>query len=350
MTTRSTRPSSPTRQYTVVGGGAIGGTLAFHLARAGHPVLIVDTDENHVAALNERGLTLRGPDGAETVPVTARTPNEAGGPWQRVLLCVKAGATDTAAGWLAPHLTPDGFVVSLQNGLNEERIAAHVGAERTVAAFVNLFADVVAPGVVRDGGTGALVVGETDGRTTARVTQTVHDLQAWGPARATDNVPGYLWSKLGFGAILTATAVVDAPMADVIDAHRPLMHALAGEVLAVATALGLTLEPFDAWDPAAYLPAADPAERAAATDRLVAWLRTMPKDRSGIWRDIVVRKRPVEVPHHYRPVLALAEQHGVATPLLAALLDQLIAVESGRRTMSEHNLTDLEAACSTSIR
>lgn len=338
------------RQYTVVGGGAIGGTLAFHLAGAGHEVLVVDTDEAHVAALNERGLTLRRPDGDHTVPVTARIPEDADGPWQRVLLCVKAGATDTAARWLAPRLAPDGFVVSLQNGLNEERIAQHVGTERTVGAFVNLFADVVGPGVVRDGGAGALVVGETDGRITPRVTETVADLQAWGPARVTGNVAGHLWSKLGFGAMLTATAVVDAPMADVIDAHRPLMYALAGEVFAVAGALGLTLEPFDAFDPAAYLPAADPAARAAATDRLVAWLRTQPKDRSGIWRDIAVRKRPVEVPHHYRPVLAHAERHGVAVPLLTALLGQLAAVESGERAMTEQNLTDLEAACGTALR
>ncbi|AIJ24384.1 ketopantoate reductase family protein [Amycolatopsis methanolica] len=321
--------------YTVVGGGAIGGTLAFHLARAGHPVRIVDTDAAHVAAIRRRGLVLRGPGGDACVPVEACSPEEAPAVLGRVLLAVKAQATEQVLPWLAPRLAQDGFVVSLQNGLNEQAIAAAVGTERTVGAFVNLFADVVEPGVVQDGGAGALVVGEPDGRITPRVERIVADLQAWGPAKATANVEGFLWSKLGFGAMLATTALADAPMADLIDRHRPLMHAITAEVLAAAG--DRVLEPFDQFDPGAYLPSASSAEREAATDRLVAWLRTQPKDRSGIWRDIAVRRRPVEVHHHYRPVLALG-----GVPLLTAVLALLRDVESGRRLMSEDHLTELE--------
>ncbi|GAA3714130.1 2-dehydropantoate 2-reductase [Streptomyces tremellae] len=333
--------AGPRAEYTVVGCGAIGGTLAFHLAEAGHTVHVVDTDTAHVAALRERGLTLRGPDGERTVPVAATTPDALDHTPRRVLLCVKAQATAVAADWLAPRLAPDGWVVSLQNGLNEGLIAERVGAHRTVGAFVNLFADVVAPGVVQDGGAGALVVGELDGSPSERVGALVADLAAWGPARATGNVSGYLWSKLAFGTMLTATALVDAPMARVIDVHRPLMYALAAEVEAVAAAEGHTLEPFDAYDPAAYLPGAPRELRESATDTLVAWLAGQAKDRSGIWRDIAVRHRPVEVHHHYRPVQEAAARHGVPVPLLGRLLTMLAEVESGERPMAPDNLTDL---------
>ncbi|MEU7787504.1 2-dehydropantoate 2-reductase N-terminal domain-containing protein [Amycolatopsis sp. NPDC049159] len=326
---------SDRRSYTVVGGGAIGGTLAFHLARAGHPVSIVDADAAHVAAIEARGLTLRRPEGAETVELPAFTPADAPPVLGRVLLAVKAQATETVLEWLTPRLAEDGFVVSLQNGLNERLIASRVGPERTVGAFVNLFADVVEPGVVRDGGLGALVVGEPDGRITPRVEEVVADLQVWGPAKATANVEGYLWAKLGFGAMLTTTALADAPMADLIDRHRPLMHALTAEVFAAAGER--TLEAFDQFDPAAYLPGATGREE--ATDRLVAWLRSQPKDRSGIWRDIAVRHRPVEVHHHYAPVLAEAP-----VPLLRAVLARLREVESGAVAMSEDHLTELERA------
>ena len=320
------------RSYTVVGGGAIGGTLAFHLTAAGHPVVIVDADEAHVAALRERGLVLRRPGGDEQVAIEATTPGNAPAELGRVLLAVKAQATREVLAWLAPRLASDGFVVSMQNGLNEERIAAAVGAERTVGAFVNLFADVVEPGVVRDGGLGALVVGEPDGRISERVEQIVADLQSWGPAKATANVAGYLWSKLGFGAMLTTTALADAPMAGLIDAHRPLMHAIAAEVLGVAVARGHTPEAFDQFDPAAYLPGGTPDP---ATDLLVAWLATMPKDRSGIWRDIAVRHRPVEVFDHYASVVPDA-------PLLARMLDRLRDVEAGRAPMTPAHLEELE--------
>ncbi|GAB3575279.1 2-dehydropantoate 2-reductase [Amycolatopsis endophytica] len=327
-------------EYTVVGGGAIGGTLAFHLARAGHPVRIVDTDAAHVTAIRRGGLVLRRPEGDSSVAVEAFSPDDAPARLTRVLLAVKAQATEHVLPWLAPRLAPDGFVVSLQNGLNEQAIAAAVGAERTVGAFVNLFADVVEPGVIRDGGQGALVVGEPDGRITPRVERIVADLQAWGPAKATANVEGFLWSKLGFGAMLTTTALADAPMADLIDRHRPLMAAVTAEVLAVAGER--VLEPFDQFDPAAYLPSASAGEREAATGRLVTWLRTQPKDRSGIWRDIAVRHRPVEVHHHYGPVLAEAAERGVEVPLLTAMLALLRDVESGRRLMSEDHLGELE--------
>ncbi len=333
---------STTHHYTVVGAGAIGGTLAHHLARSGHQVTIVDADAEHVAAINERGLVvLRGDDRTAMPIAEAATP--AGGPDQvgRVLLAVKAQATDAALDWIAPRLAPDGFVVSVQNGLNEARIADRVGDARTVGAFVNLFADVIGPGEVRDGGAGALVVGEMDGTISARVESVVADLQAWGPARATTNVPGHLWSKLGFGAMLTATALADAPMAELVDRHRDLMHRIAAEVYRVSETQGIALEPFDAFDPTPYAGDED-AARNAATDRLVAWLATQAKDRSGIWRDIAVRKRPTEVPTHYGPVLELAATQGVATPLLRGVLDHIADLERGGE-MSEGRLQDVAA-------
>ena len=180
--------------YVIVGAGAIGGTLGHHLARAGHEVTVVDADAEHVRSIREHGLVVWRGDERAAVPVAAAvTPDEAGPERvERVLLAVKAQATAHALDWIAPRLAPDGFVVSLQNGLDEQAIADRIGVERTVGAFANLFADVVAPGEIRDGGLGALVVGELDGRDSERVRQVVADLQAWGPARATANVSGYL--------------------------------------------------------------------------------------------------------------------------------------------------------------
>lgn len=334
-----------TEPYVVVGAGAIGGTLAAHLHRAGHPVHLVDADAEHVAAIRAHGLRLQRPGGEDLVAaLPADTPGTGPGRLGRVLLAVKAQATGTALEWIAPRLAPDGYVVSLQNGLNEPAIADAVGAARTVGAFVNLFADVVEPGVIRDGGQGALVVGEVDGRPSTRVAELVADLRAWGPAAATGNVDGYLWSKLAFGAMLTTTALADAPMAELVDRHRGLMHGVAREVLAVATACGITPEPFDHWSPAGYAPGRPGSDADAATDRLVAWLATMGKDRSGIWRDIAVRHRPVEVHHQYAPVLRAAREHEVGMPQLGAVLARLADVESGRVPMSERHLGELDPA------
>lgn len=326
------------RDYVVVGAGAVGGTLAFNLVRAGHRVVAVDSDAAHVAALRQRGIRLRRDVTEETVPIDAYTPNEA--PVRgaaAVLLCVKGvGATERATDWIAPRLAQDGFVVCMQNGLHYQTVVDRLGVDRTVGAFVDFFADVVAPGLILDGGSGTLAVGEIDGRSSARVDGVVADLQAWGPARATRNIVGYLWSKLGFSAMLAATALADAPMADLIDRHRNVMVSLAEEVFAVAERRGIALERFDAFDPSALR--GTECEQSLAIDRLVAWLRGQTKTRSGVWRDIAVHGRATEAMVRYAELVTLATTYELPCPHLALLVELLSQCEKGRRQMAEGNL------------
>ncbi|MEG9247205.1 2-dehydropantoate 2-reductase [Arthrobacter sp. Soc17.1.1.1] len=328
--------------YTIVGAGAIGGTLAVHLHAQGVPVQLIDADHEHIAAIRAGGLRVDSPQGTITADLPAFTLDDAPQELERVLLAVKAQATASAAAWIAPRLGADGYVASLQNGLNEATIAHHVGVERTVAAFVDLFADVVGPGVIKDGGSGGMALGEYGGGTSARTRRLAEDLRHWGTPKVTGNVQGYLWSKLGFGAMLTATALADQDMSELIDRHRPAMNGLAAEVFDVAAVESVELEPFDAFDPESYRRGADPDRNTAATDALVAWLATQSKTRSGIWRDIVVRKRPTEVPTQYLPVLALAERHGIATPLLRDLLTLIQQREANTIDMSEDHLAALD--------
>ena len=326
------------RDYVIVGVGAIGGTLALHLSRAGHRILGVDSDRAHVEGIRNRGIVLRRNGVEEAASIGACLPED--GPARiasPVLLSVKGvGATERAVRWMAPRLAPDAFVVCVQNGLQYELVAEQLGAERTVGAFVDFFADVVEPGVVEDGGSGSLTIGELDGRSSSRVEQVVSDLQAWGPARSTTNVIGFLWSKLGFSAMLAATALADAPMADLISRHRELMTALAGEVFAVARQRKITLEMFDAFDPDGLY--GTPADRSAAIDRLVAWLRQQSKTRSGVWRDIAVHGRETEAVGRYVRLVEDARVAGIHCPHLESLVELLEECVNGRRTMAEANL------------
>jgi 2-dehydropantoate 2-reductase len=328
--------------YTVVGAGAIGGTLAVHLHAQGVPVQLVDADPAHVAAIRRNGLQLQTPSGTTTAKLPVFGLDDAPDRLGRVLLAVKAQATDRAAEWIAARLLADGYVASLQNGLNEAAIAAHVGDDRTIIAFVDLFADVLEPGVIKDGGAGGMALGEYSGGVSQRVGQLAEDLGHWGAPVVSDNVAGFLWSKLGFGAMLTTTALADADMSELIDRHRPAMNELAAEVFDVAAAEGIRLEGFDAFDPEVYRRGADVASRDRATDGLVAWLATQSKTRSGIWRDIAVRKRPTEVPTQYRPVIALASQHGLQVPLLERMVDLIGQLETGAIQMSEEHLATLD--------
>jgi len=65
---------------TIVGAGAIGGTIGAYLSRADLPVRLVDRDLDHVTAMKATGLTIRSDDQIITVPVDAASPSELRGP------------------------------------------------------------------------------------------------------------------------------------------------------------------------------------------------------------------------------------------------------------------------------
>jgi 2-dehydropantoate 2-reductase len=329
------------------GAGAIGGSIGAALARAGKDVLLVDRAEDHVAAINGSGLEIAGPIDRYRVRARACTPGQVEGTFETVLLCVKAQDTEAAAQALAPHLASDGVVVSAQNGLNERVIAEIVGEARTIGCFVNFGADYHGPGLVMYGGRGAVVVGELDGRRTARI-EKVHRLLCTFDADAvlTDNIWGYLWSKLIYGALLFATALTDDPIADVLEAtrYRRLLVALGQEIAAVAAAERVRLERFDGFDPAAFTAGAAPGALERSFADMVAFNRRSAKSHSGIWRDLAVRKRRTEVDPQIGPIVEIGRAHGVPTPLTARLIELIHDIEEGRRAQDWASLDALAAA------
>jgi 2-dehydropantoate 2-reductase len=328
----------------VWGAGAIGGTVGAYLARAGHDVTLVDTAHEHVAAIAGSGLRLTGPIATFTVHVPALTPDTLAGHWDTIVLATKAHHTEAATRALVRHLTPDGCVISAQNGLNELTIAGIAGAARTVGAFVNFGADYLEPGVIHYGGRGAVVIGEIDGTSTPRA-HAIRD--AWldfdTHAVTTQNIWGYLWGEEAYGAMLFATALTNESIADALamPTYRGLYVALAQEILAVADARGVTPEAFDGFDPAAYQPHAPPGAASRSLDALVAHNRRSAKSHSGIWRDLAVRKRRTEVDAQLGIVVTLGAESGIATPRTVRLVELIHDIEDGTRPLSLDNLDAL---------
>jgi 2-dehydropantoate 2-reductase len=331
---------------TIYGAGAIGGLTGAALGRAGHDVLLVDRAEDHVAAMNAHGLTIEGRDGGFTVPVRAILPDALGSNLELVLLAVKSQDTPTALSVLAPRLASNGAIVSMQNGLNEELIAAAVGERRTVGCLVNWAADWTAPGRILHGGEGALVLGELDGRSSARVVALAKLLDVVAPTRVSDNILGYTWAKHVYGALLVATAVVDAHVYEVVerstDVQRMLI-ALVMESMRVAEAAGIRLEAFDEYDPADYRAAArgDVEARQRAMSVIASHYRAHTKTKTGIWRDLAVRRRKTEVGALLGATVAKADTLGLAMPLTERLIEMIADLEAGRRGMTWNNVDEL---------
>jgi 2-dehydropantoate 2-reductase len=308
-------------QLTIIGAGAIGGAIGAHLLRDGHDVLFCDADPAHVEAINSGGLTIEGPVENFTVAARAVSPENLPDRLERVAIAVKSHHTAQAAELLRGRLTPDGYLVSFQNGLTADTLAAVVGRERLIVSFVNFGADVLAPGRIMQGNIGTFRVGELTGEITPRLRELVEALPY---AQATDNIMGFLWGKEAYGAMLYAGAVSDLSIADSLEdpRWRPLMLGIAREVLAQAP---VEPEGFDGFDP---------HDLDGSLARLVAFNRASAKSHSGIYRDLMVRRRKTEVDDLLRDL---------AGPLTTYTGEIIKAIERGERTCEVANLELLTA-------
>ena len=330
------------------GAGAIGGVLGAYWARTGLPVLMVDIVREHVEVCRTTGLSITGPVEQFTQVVPAVTPDELEGVYEVIVLAVKAQATEAALTMLKPHLAPGGYVLSAQNGLNELVIARTVGQERTMGCFVNFGADWLGAGEILFGNRAAVVVGEVDGSIRERTRQMHRALLVFEPqAILTDNLWGYLWGKLAYGAMLFATALTDDSMTkNFADPRRfVVFDQLAREVMAVAKARGVVPVGFNGFDPGCFAPGASDAGARASIAALAEFNSHTAKTHSGIHRDLAVRKRKTEVDPQIGVIVALGREAGIATPVIACLVELIHDIEEGRRPLAYETFEVLIKAC-----
>ena len=331
-------------QITIVGAGAIGGTVGAYLDEAGYDITLVDVSAEHVEAIRERGLRITGARGDRTFRPSVILAEELQGPLGPTFLCVKGHFTEAAVRDLEPLLAPDGYILSLQNGLNEALIAEHVGSERTVGAFVHFGADLLEPGVIQLGYEETIQVGELDGRITSRVEALRATLGHAMPTKVTDNIWGFLWGKLVFGATGFVVSCVDAPVAEVIDdpLGRSLCRAASAEAYLVARSQVERVEPIGEFEPEKFAPGGRMEERADETLAALAdaW-RDAIKQHMGIWRDLKVKRRKTEVDMQVGQIVATGLKTDVPTPVNAAVLEVIHEIENGERGMEWSNLREI---------
>lgn len=338
-----------TERITVVGAGAIGGVAGAWLSAAGHDVLLVDLEREHVDTINRFGLRISGIRGDRTFRVHACFPDALRGPLGFVILAVKAQHTEAALAPVADLLAGDGFIVSMQNGLNEEVISRRVGVRRTVGCFVHFGADYQEPGHILLAGEHPIYVGELDGVVTERLRRVAAALGAVMPVHVTDHIWDWLWTKMCYGSLYFAGALVDHPLPEVLQrpSYRPALAALVAEAVHVAHGLGYRrLEQIGDFRPAVFA-GGYTAEAAAVFDAMAAWKGGSLKIYTGIQRDIMVRRRPTEVDHQPGAVVERAERLGIDVPYHRAVVRMIKEIETGRRALSWANLDEFAAAAPT---
>lgn len=329
---------------TIVGAGAIGGTVGAFLTSAGFDITLVDVVPAHVQVMNERGLRITGIRGDHVYPVKAVLASDLRGPLGATILCVKGHFTASAMEQVAPLLAPDGFVLSLQNGLNEEIIAAAVGSDRTVGAFVHFGADYLEPGLVQLGNEQMIYIGELDGVASPRAEALRDALSNVMPAEVTTNIWGFLWGKLVYGAMAFLLSTVDAPVPEIVDSPlgMRLAQAASAEAYLVAKSQAGKLENIGEFNPNAFAPGPDlDATSRAALLAMADAMRASIKQHMGIWRDLKIKKRQTEVDMQSAVIVAKGRETDIPTPVNAAVLQVIHEIEAGERGMGWDNLDDI---------
>jgi len=193
----------------------------------------------YVEAVNKDGLLLDTLHFKESVRVQAATELEAARGAGVILFCVKTTDTAAAARALAPLLSPQAIIISMQNGVdNAEQIRVASGID-ALGAVVYVAASVPQPGTVKHVGRGDLVIGPQN-PTTERIAALFE--RAKVPCRISDNIEGELWTKLTWNCALNAISALGRAKYGQIAANedaRKLVAEIVDEVLAVARAANI---------------------------------------------------------------------------------------------------------------
>lgn len=348
------------KRIAVVGVGALGGYVGGWLAHLGHDVTLIDMWPEHIEAIRARGLELDGVTPEEKITVTrAKTMHitelqslAKGPPVDIAFVAVKSYDTGWATMMIQPYLASGGFVVSLQNCMNEERIASIVGWGKTLGVIASVISvDLHEPGRIRrtaeKGGSQHTVfrVGEVHGVETGRVRELVSMFSAIDSSKATTNLWGERWSKLCMNGMrngVSASTGLTGRDCDANPAVRRFAIQLGGEAVRVGQALGYSIVNMGKIVPERLALAAEGNADALVEIENILVARTASNPRAGIQRPSMaqdMRKgRRTEIQYINGFIAEKGKLVGVATPANEKLMAIMTRVERGELQQSPAHL------------
>ena len=235
-------------KVAILGSGAMGCLFGAAFHRAGAQVILVDVSTAHVEAINARGLELDTRAGTELLPIPARLPADAAGPFDLVVVFTKTFNTQAALEGLAHAIGPQTHLLSLQNGLgNDRRLAGFVSDDRVMVGASMLPSDLVGPGKVRSHGEGYSRLYPAFGGDPAMAGKIADTLTRGRlPAQLDPQIHAAIWSKAVFNAAMNPLCALTRRTPGFLGASteaRATIRAVVAEGVAVAHANGVMIDP-----------------------------------------------------------------------------------------------------------
>ncbi len=235
----------------MIGAGAMGGVYGGLLTHAGYDVTLIDIRKDHIEKIRRDGLTVEGVRGTHVVKLPSQLGADGLPAGDMAIIFTDANSTAEAARTAKQLLRPEGFALTLQNGIgNVETLVAELGRERVIAGVsMNSAAN---PGLARSAYThgGMTSIGELDGRDTERIRKVAEMFnKAQIPTEIVPDPMAQIWGKFAHNCAVNALAAVSGLRTGELF-RVPEMNALQerviDEILAVVEAKGWKLPEKDA--------------------------------------------------------------------------------------------------------
>ena len=200
-------------RIVVIGAGSLGCVYGGNLARIGEEVAFLDLRKDHVDRINDAGLEVDGLTGRFVVAARAAVLPRDLPSADAVLVCVNAYSTVEAAAAAKSILKPDGYCLTLQNGMgNVEVLKETLGDGRVLAGLSFQSGDLQGPGKVRHTNNGPTYIGELDRKKTARLEHLCGLFTQGGlNPEPVDDIVATIWAKFihncGINAICALTGL-----------------------------------------------------------------------------------------------------------------------------------------------
>lgn len=344
----------------MVGSGAVGAYTAGNMVRNGADVTLIDAWPEHVAKMNADGLSLRGTTEAEShdVPVKAinicevsNLPKE--GPIDIAFISVKSYETQFAASLIEGYLAPDGYVVSLQNAINEEAIADVVGAHRVIGCIASTIScGLEGPALarrhvpIRGDSYTVFRAGELHGRITDRVEEVAELVGHTDSSKVTTNIWGERWTKLVINSSHNGlSACTGLGGNDMVrdDGARSVNIRLTAETLRVGRALGFVVGTKKGTTAEQWYAAAGGDKKALQEieDLLFEDIKNRGDSARPSMGQDMLKGRKTEIDAMNGFVCEKGAEIGIETPLNAAMVDLVKRCERGEITPDPKHVANL---------
>ncbi|HEY2749230.1 MAG TPA: 2-dehydropantoate 2-reductase [Polyangia bacterium] len=333
-------------RIAIIGCGGIGGVLAATLTRAGADVTPVVGNPAIAEALGAHGYRVRELDGSETTVPLGRAPllhaSEADAPFDLAFVATQSTTLEAALADARGKLADGATVVTCQNGLPEDRARAIVG-ERVVGCVVGWGASMVAPGHYKRTSKGVLTFGRPT--TESPDPHAVAALaEASSPSIVVDDLAGVRWSKLAINCVTTTLGAIGGVPLGKLLSHRPIRRIaleVFAEVAAVASAAGVRIQPVGGTLDIDKIAISEAERGLSFGSPSLAYKHSVLLAVGFKYRRLrssmlyaLERGRPPEIDFLNGELVRRGAALGVSTPVNAALVEAVRAIEARRASSS----------------